>query len=318
MPALNNTISTKEMNFSLDQELLRSYSGEYDRLAEVLGIFSVETVAAGTALFQTKITGALNDSADTDAGTSSGTAYVEGDEVALSKYQADKTPIAVTKVVPYRKLTTADAVLKSGYEVAVMRTDQKMLSNVRNSVLAQFFAFLANGTGAATGTNLQAALANVDGTLGDSLETNGDSDANGVVHFVNRMDAAAYLGTQPITTQTAFGMTYLETFLGVERVFLTNKVQAGTVIATPTDNVHAFGLDFGALSAGGLAYAQQSSGLIAVAHTPYYDRVGVETHVLSGLTLFPEVTDYIVKGTFGGGSTASVNKAKVGTAKVAK
>ena len=320
MPAPNNSVTTAQMNVALDRELIRTYTGDYTRLAEILGITSVETVAAGTALYQTTITGALNDSADADSGTSSGTAYVEGEEVALSQYEANKTPVDVAKVTPYRKLTTADAILKSGYDVAVLRTDQKMLNNLRNAVVARFFGFLATGTGAATGATLQATLANVDAAIGDAMETAGDSVGD-VVHFVNRQDAADYLGTAPVTTQTAFGLTYLETFLGIQRVFLTNKVGRGVVYATPTDNVHAFGIDFGALSAGGLAYAQSDSGIIGVAHTPAYDRMSCETHVINGLTLFAEVTNYICKGTFGkadGGNTASVNKAKVGASKVAK
>ena len=80
-------------------------------------------------------------------------------------------------------------------------------------------------------------------------------------------------------------------------VFLTNKVDKGGLYVTPAENVHIFGLDFGALSQAGLAYATDANGLIGVAHGPAYDRVSVETHVLSGCTLFPEVKDYIVKGT---------------------
>ena len=315
MPAPKNSVTTKEMNVALDQELVKAFGGEYDRLAEILGIFSVETVAAGTALYQTEVTGALNDAADADSGTSSGAAYVEGEEVALSQYTAKKTPVAVARPKPYRKLTTAEAILKSGYDVAVLRTDRKMLSNLRNAVLDEFFEFLATGTGSAAGATLQATLANVDATLGNSMETNGDSDAGGVVHFVNRLDAAEYIGAAPITTQTAFGMTYLQTFLGIQNVFLTSKVAKGTVIATPAENVHAYGVDFGALAQGGLSYATSSNGLVGVAHTPAYDRVSAETHVLSGLTLFPEVTDYIVKGAVG---PAAASAAKTSGAKAAK
>lgn len=295
MAALNNTVTTAEMNVSLDREFIRNYRGEYDRLAELVGLFSPEVVSAGTALYQTSITGTLNDTKTDSA--SSGTAYVEGDEVALSKYQSTKVPVDVTKVVPYRRMTTADAILKSGYDVAVLRTDAKMLSQVRGSVVSKLFGFLATGTGTATGTNLQAALANVDGKLGDTMETNGDSPSAGIVHLVNRMDAATYLGAAPVTTQTVFGLTYLESFLGIQSVLLTNQVASGTVIATPTDNVHPFTLDFAELGRAGLTYAQEDRGLVAVAHTPAYDRVSAETHVVNGLTLFAEVTDYIVKGT---------------------
>lgn len=294
MPALNSMITTAEMNVALDQEFIANFRQDYDRLADILGIFSPETMSAGVVLNQTKITGELNDAKAADS--SSGTAYVEGDLVALSKYKTEKTAIDTVKVQPYRKMTTAQAILKSGYETAVLKTDRKMLSQIRNAIVAKFFSFLANGTGEAAGKTLQAAAANVDAELGDTLESNDDS-TDRIIHFVSRQDAADYLGNAAITTQTAFGLTYLEQFLGFTNVFMTNKVAKGTIWATPVENIHIFGVDFGALASGGLSYAQDSSGLIGVAHKPAYDRVSTETNVLCGTYLFPENADYIVKGT---------------------
>lgn len=307
MAVLTNTITTTEMNVALDRELIFNFQQEFDRLNEILGNFEVETIGAGTALYQLKISGSLNDT-KTDAsdlsgasgavtlGASSGTAYVEGDEVALSKYSAEKVTVGSVDVVPYRRLTTAAAILKSGYDVAVLRTDRKMLSNVRNSIVSKFFTFLGNGIGTATGTTLQAALAAADAKLGDTLETNGD-ETDRIIHFVNRQDAAEYLGKAAITTQNAFGLTYIENFLGIQNVFLTNKVAKGSFYITPNENIHVFGLDFSSLASAGLSYTTQSDGLVGVAHTPAYDRVSAETHVVNGTLFFPEVKDYIVKGT---------------------
>lgn len=117
------------------------------------------------------------------------------------------------------------------------------------------------------------------------------------MHFINRDDAADYLGNATITDQNLFGLTYLENFLGLSGVFLTNQVAKGTMIATPADNIRIFGVDFGELATSGLTYTVSDSGLIGVAHTPAYDHVSVETNVLAGATFFPEVKDYIVKGT---------------------
>ena len=308
MAALTNTSDSTALNAALDQEFIANFQHDSDRLAEILGIFGTETLAAGTTLKMLKITGTLNNgktegtqvgatgSGAVTLGSSSGTSYVEGDEVALSKFSAEYEAVAEVFGVPYRKMTTVNAIQKSGYVNAVLKTDQKMLSQVRGGVVSDFFTFLGNGTGTASAKGLQAALATADATLGDKLEDNGD-EAGRIIHFVNRQDAAAYLGTATITDQNVFGMTYLQNFLGVANVFLTNKVDKGGLYVTPAENVHIFGLDFGALSQAGLAYATDANGLIGVAHGPAYDRVSVETHVLSGCTLFPEVKDYIVKGT---------------------
>lgn len=294
--ALPNQINASAVNVALDQEFVANFKHESDRLMEVLGIFKPEVMRAGETLYQRKITGSLNNDKDTDNGRSSGTSYVEGEEVALSKYEATKTPVGTVDIEPYRKATTAAAIAKSGYEVAVLRTDRKMLSNVRGQILSKFFTFLGNGTGTASGTNLQKALAKADAKLGDTLEANGDETSE-IIHFINRQDAADYLGSANISTQDRFGLTYLADFLGVQRVFLTSKVASGSLYVTPVENIHIFGLDFSSFAAAGLAYTTDESGLIGVAHTPAYNRVSAETHVINGTFMLPEVKDYIVKGT---------------------
>ena len=205
MAALTNTSDSTALNAALDQEFIANFQHDSDRLAEILGIFGTETLAAGTTLKMLKITGTLNNgktegtqvgATGTGAvtlGSSSGTSYVEGDEVALSKFSAEYEAVAEVFGVPYRKMTTANAIQKSGYVNAVLKTDQKMLSQVRGGVVSDFFTFLGNGTGTASAKGLQAALATADATLGDKLEDNGD-EAGRIIHFVNRQDAAAYLG----------------------------------------------------------------------------------------------------------------------------
>ena len=227
-----NISDSTAIHAALDQELVKNFQGEADRLAEILGIFGAETIAAGTALKMLKVGGALNDSktaatkvgatgtGDVTLGSSSGTAYVEGDEVALSKFTAEYETVGEATLKPYRKMTTANAIQKSGLEAAVLKTDQ-----------------------------------------------------------------------------TVFGMTYLESFLGMTSVFLTNKVAKGTMYATAAENLHVYGIDFATIASAGLAYATDANGLIGVAHTPAYDHVSVDTNVLSGMLLFPEVKDYIAKGT---------------------
>lgn len=297
MAAPTNLITTADMNVALDREFILNFEGDYDRLAEVLGIFAPERMAAGTALYQLKVSGQLNDAKDDNG--SSGSAYVEGDVVSLSKYSATKEPIGAITPKPYRKATSGANILKNGYEVAVMKTDQKMQSHIRASILKEFFDFLSKGTAEATGTTLQEAAAMVDAKLGDTMEANGDEGGK-TIHFINRTDAAKYLGSAPITTQTMFGLAYLENFLGMTDVFLTSKVPSGTMYATPAENIHVFTVDFGELARADLAYQQSDNGLIGVTHAPAYDRVSAETHVLTGMMLFPEVKDYIVKGTIAG------------------
>lgn len=296
MAAPTNIIDADAVNTALSQEFIANFTQESDRLLELLsyGAFGVEVMPANTQLYQLKVTGELNDSKTDEA--SSGSAYVEGDLVALSKYKTEKIALGTVDIEPYRKMTSGKAILAGGYEQSVLRTDAKMAQNMRAKAVKRYFDFLANGTGAAAGKGLQAALAYSDATLADAMEANGDEMGNSV-HFVNRQDAAAYLGSADVTVQNLFGMTYLQSFLGVPSVFLTNKVESGTMYTTCRENIRVFGLDFAELSRAGLAYDTDQNGLIGVYHEAARDHVSAETGAVLGMTILPEVTDYIIKGT---------------------
>lgn len=301
MPAPANLIDSEAINYGLTREFIANFNQDTDNLLRLLGIVSVERVGAGYTLTQHKVTGSLNNTKD--ANGSSGTAYVEGDLVSLSKYKMTETTIGKIKLRPYRKVTSAQAITEHGSVPAVVRIDQKMLADIRADILSQFFTFLDTGTGTATGKTLQACLAYMDAKLEDTLETNNDNGASySLVHFVNRTDVADYLATAQVTTQTAYGMTYIQDFLGVQNVFVTNKVAAKAPVVTASQNLHMYAPDFSELAQAGLSYTESDGGLIGVNHSPAYDHVSVETNVLTGATLFAEVTDYIVKGTIAPGA----------------
>lgn len=303
MAVRDNTIKKADTVAAIEQEMISNFRGQFDKLVETLGMFNIDTVAAGTALYQYSVTGTLNNDAPDEQAPekgSSGTGYVEGDLIALSKYTVTKTPIGEVEFVPYDKLTTAQAILKGGYENAILRTDNKAIKQMRAAVMSKFFTFLGNGTTVvdpAQGTTwgLQEILAYTEAELLDKLEGN-DDEGGTIVHFVNRQDAYKYLANATITTQDLFGMTYLENFLGVENVMLTNKVSAGTVFATPADNIHIFGIDYATLKDTGLEYATDELGLMGIAHEPEYRRASALTHLVRSANFVPEVTDYIAKG----------------------
>ena len=294
MAVITDTTVSADLAAGMDIEMVMNFQQEYDRLADVLGIVTPEVVAAGTALYQFKVEGALS------------TATVaEGDETPLSKYKTKKVPIGEVEFKPYRKLTTAQAIIKSGYGPAVLKTDARMLKDVRAGIISKFFAFLKKGTGTAEGPTLQAAIAMADCALENAMEDKGDK-AERIIHFVNRSDIAGYLADTPVTTQTMFGMTYLQNFLGMEHAFVTNKVEQGTVWVTPAENIHMYGVDFGALASAGIDYTTVEGSLIGVHHEPNYARNSCETFVATGATLIAEILDYMVKGTIkpasGGGA----------------
>lgn len=285
MAVIPNTVLTSDVASALNVEYAKRFDGEVNALARILGIVSPEVMAAGTTLYQVTVTGSLNEDS-----------RAEGDEVPLSKYGTTIENMDSLTPKVYRKLTTGESILKAGLVNSVTREDNKMRKDVRNNIVGDFFTGLYNGTGTASGTGLQGALAQADAVLQDAMETNNDS-AGRVVHFVNTFDIADYLGKANITTQTVFGMTYLENFLGIENVFVTNRVAKKSIIVTPSENLHLYTVDFASLAAAGLAYQMLDGGFIGVHHEPAYNRFGVVTNVATACKFYAEVLNYIVKAT---------------------
>lgn len=298
MAVLDNTIKAADIAAAQDKLFVANFDHEVDKLIEVLSLFGVETATAGQAFYQYKVTGKLNDAE-----------VEEGDETPLSHYKVEKVSFGEFEIHPYRKLVTAQAILKSGYENACLKTDRQMMKDIRADRLKQFFEFLKgeqitdisgkSSIKTATGETLQATLAHMQSTLGNALEDANDevSDSD-LVWFVNRNDIADYLADKEVTTQTLYGMTYIENFLGiVSNLFVTNKIEEKTLYVTPASNIHIYAPDFGELETAGLTYETSASNLIGIHHKPAYNRTSCETYALTGMTILPEVVDFIVKGT---------------------
>ncbi|NGM16959.1 hypothetical protein GMI70_02870 [Eggerthellaceae bacterium zg-893] len=291
MAAFDNTIKAEDIAHAQDVLFIERFNKELNQLTEILGIFAPTVVAAGTAMYKYVATGELAEGSKTRE---------EGDLVPLSHYVVEKEPIGEFELTAYRKMTTAEAITKNGYENAVIRTDDRMLKQLRAACLNKFFAHLDDPDALeAEGVTLQAALAQSKAVLQDAMETRSDEPGR-VVHFVNMFDIADHLARAQISMQDAYGMKYVENFLGIDPVFVTNRVAKGTTFATPADNIQLYGVDFGALAQGGLVYRVSDSGLIGVSHEPAYDRVSTATNVLTGMALLTEISNYVVKTTISG------------------
>lgn len=234
------------------------------------------------------VTGELNDDALDRA---------EGDIVPLSKYQLDTATMDQIGIVAHRKLTTGEAILASTYEKAVTKTDAKFRKDAMVWQFDQFLDWFVPASPAVTGKSLQAALALVDDQIADVAEDAGYT-YDDVVHFVPRQYVTDYLANAQLTLTGGvmmFGMRYLQEFLGVNNVFITNKVDK--IVATPTANIRLYGVDFGELAKGELSYTVGDMGLIGIAHEPAKDRVSTQTHLLMPRNnFFAEIVDFIVAG----------------------
>lgn len=240
--------------------------------------------------------------APTPVGTSSGKTYREGDEITLSHFDVTKVPLGEVNFIPYRFAVTAQAIQRGGVQNAFTRIVEQAYKQLRADTVADIFDWLNLFDGAtvaspASGStwNLQQLLAHTEETLLNTLETARENDTD-IIHFLNRSDVYGYLANATITTQDLFGMTYLENFLGINKVFLTNRVTAGTVVATPVANVKTYGIDFGTLNNTEFEYRTDGNGLIGFDYDKEPNRASVGVYPVRTLTIMPEKEQFIVRG----------------------
>ena len=286
MAAEPNTIMQADLARVRVADFNLQFTGNLNKLTEALGVTRKIAVQEGATLKMLKVTGTLQ----------SGT-VAEGELIPLSKYTTEEVPVGEVKLNKWRKGTTAEAILKGGYDQAVGATTDKMVKDIQKTIRGDLFNFMKTGTGTATGATLQAALANGWGKLAVLFE----DDAVETVFFLNPMDVADYLGTAQVEMQTLFGMNYIKNFLGLGDVFLNNNVQKGKYYATAKENIVLYYVNVGAgdiKSAFGLT--TDETGYIGINEYADKDTARVIDLVMSGVTFFPERKDGIVVGTIAG------------------
>ena len=197
----------------------------------------------------------------------------------------------------YAKSVTIESVAKFGADVAVEKTDDAFLVALQNKVLADFYTFLNTGSLTSTETTWQRALAMAKGKVLDKF-AGMDKDVTEVVGFANILDAYEYLGDKEINVQTAFGISYVENFLGYRTLFLlpAKYIAQKKVIALPVENIDLYYVDpadsqFGQL---GLNYTVQGeTNLIGVHVEGDYSRATGDMYAIMGMKLWAEYLDGI-------------------------
>jgi hypothetical protein len=283
--AETNVIKKAQMAKVRELDFATLFGENVQNLIKMLGITRKIPVTAGTALKVLKVTGTLHSGI-----------VPEGEIIPLSQYSTTYETVAEATLSKWRKATTAEAILKGGYDQAVNDTNKKMLLDIQKSIRTQFITFLATGMATASGTGLQAALANAWGKMQVLFE----DDAVQAVYFINPMDAADYLGKANITVQTAFGLNYIENFLGLGTVIMTGAITQGTFYATAAENIVAYYINVNEANGLGEAFdftTDPETGMIGIHEDGNYQRMQEETVAISGITLFAERLDGVIKGT---------------------
>lgn len=294
MAAETNLIKKDDLARAREIEFVEMFGYSIKKLMEALGVTRKIPKTAGTVLKTYKASGTLQD------GT-----IAEGDLIPLSHYKVDAVSYKEIVLKKWRKATSAEAIIERGYDQAVEMTTDEMLKDVQKGIRKDFFDFLATGTGTATGKDLQSTLAQAWGKLQVKFE----DDETEAVYFMNQLDLADYLGGAQITTQTAFGMSYIKDFLGLGTVILNSSVPQGKIYATAKSNIVLYYIPVnGADLSNAFSFTSDATGLIGIHEEPDYQHMTAEDIVASGLTLFAEYLDGVVVGTISATETQAVSE----------
>lgn len=282
--AAENTTVAADLEPAISVDCVSNITGNINELRELLGIVDLEPMAAGTSIKIYKM-----EQVNTPAQVG------EGEEIALTKIERKLASTIDLGLKKYRRNTTAEAIQRSGRNIAINKTDEKLLSGIQKEIKAAFYAMLQTGTGeAAGGTTLQAALSSAWNGVKKFYE---DEDAT-PIYFVSSDDVAGYLGNAQVTMQTAFGMSYIKDFLGLGTVVVAPSLPAGKVIATAKENLHGA---YVPANTGDVArtfgLTSDTTGLVGMNHTAISGNATVDTLVMSGVVFYPEMLDGVIVAT---------------------
>ena len=288
--AESNLIKAAQLSKVREVDFVAQFThNSLNKLIEVLGVTRKIPMMEGTTMYMYTVSGTLQ-SGSVD----------EGAIIPLSQYTQSKTAVGTITLKKWRKAASAEAIKKSGYESAVRDTDAALLRDVQGGIRSDFFSLLngsIEGSSSADGVGLQAALAAAWGQLQIKFE----DDAAEAVYFVNPLDAAQYLGAASISVQTAFGLNYIENFLGLGTVILTSRVNAGTFIATAKQNLVMYYLTMNGDIASAFGLTTDELGYIGIkSGYPNEERAQIESLVMDGIQFFVEYAAGVVKGTING------------------
>ena len=303
MAAETNLIKKADLARVREVDFTERFAASVNDLTKLLGITRRMAKREGSVIKATKASGTLQ----------SGT-VAEGDVIPLSKYATTQVTLGEITLKKWRKAATAEAILKSGYNEAVVETDNKLLSDVQNSIKNNFFTYLGTIVHAASGTEGQSGYVPAVGTMvtgatlqevlaktWGQLQVLFEDDSAEIVHFVHPLTVASYLASANITTQTAFGMTYIEDFLGMGTVILNSRIAANTVISTAKENLIMYYVPVTSEAMSAFDMSADATGYIGI--TSGYkteERAQIESMVMSGIQFLVEYADGVVSGTVTG------------------
>ena len=218
----------------------------------------------------------------------------EGELIPLSTVVPQ--PLATKEILlkKYRKVTSMEAIGKYGRDEAINKTDDALVREVQKAIRTDLFNAV-KATGGTTQLNLNAGT--LQGALASAwgaLEVLFEDDAPQAIAFVNPMDVAKEIANKNITLETQFGLRYYTDATGTV-VMLNNTIPAGTIYATVADNLQVAYVPSTSEAFREFSLISDEFGYVGMAHSPALETLTTQTVLASGVLIFPERLDGMVK-----------------------
>ena len=282
LPNVYTNITAREIDF------VTRFSKNWDALQKILGVMRPIRKQPGTKLVTLTASVTLADG-DVDP----------GNVIPYSKATVVKAAEEDLSLEKYAKAVPIEDVNLYGAQIAIEKTDEAFLNELQSAVLSRFFTFLKTGTLTAAVPGFQMGLAMARGMVIDKFNKLRRTVTD-VVGFANVLDAYEYLSGANVTVQTAFGISYVQNFMGYSTLFLMSDpdIPRNLIIALPVENIDLYYIDPGDSEFGqlGLNYTTEGeTNLIGFHAEGNYNTAVGESFALMGMKLWAEYLDGIAK-----------------------
>lgn len=278
-------------------DFVTSFGKNIQALLDVMGITNMIRKENGSALKVRTVEGVLQ-SGD----------VAEGEEIPMSQYTVKEEVIDKIKIEKFRKGVSLEAIAEKGYDAAVQQTDDEMKADLQKNVTNKFYDQLKKGSLTGYESTWQMAVATAIGKVKNKFDSMGRT-ITGTAVFVSILDMYKYVGAANITTQTAFGMNYMQDFLGADVVFMSSRIPENVVIATPLNNLLAYYVDpaDSEFVRAGLSYTvDPETGFIGFHAQGTYERAISDLFAIMGVRLLAEYQDAIAYISVGSSDTQTL------------
>lgn len=270
----NIAIDAKAQNINF----VTKFEADLHNLLALLNRADVQVMAPGSALKIYEDSGALQT-----------VQVADGAEVTASTLAMSLADTVVLDYKKYRNVVGIAAIGSMGFDVAVGGVADSMMRQVEKGVRADIIDGVKSGTGTGTkAATFQPAVANTWAALEAAME----DEAGTPIFFCHPTTAAAWLGTANVTMQTAFGLSYIENFLGLGTLIIDSNCAANTIYGTVAENLVVAAADLAAIPE--MDYQMDRAGVIGVNTGAKYSNAGIEINIASGLKVVPQFLNRII------------------------